>query len=174
MSGSTICSRKAIWIGPIAVLGAVLLAVKLGPPREARAEEDKPRETVNLVVTHEAPARPTEVWVTLLSDGKAVRSKQLRADGYPNDRCASWEGLPTGSYELQFEADGYEKDVKRIVLSREDRVFTVRVSMTKKVGSGDAAFRELAERVKKLEEANAELRATADRLQKEIDQLKKK
>jgi hypothetical protein len=174
MSGSTICGRKAIWIGPTAVLGAVLLAVKLGPPCEARAAGDKPRETVNLVVYHEPSPKPPEVWVTLLSDGKAVRSKQLRPDGPPTDRQANWEGLPTGSYELQFEADGYEKDVKRIVLSKEDRELQVRVSLTKKVGSGDAAFRELAERVKKLEEGTAELRATVDRLQKEIDQLKKK
>jgi hypothetical protein len=49
------------------------------------------------------------------------------------------------------------------------------VSLTKKSSIGEtAAFRKLVERVKKLEEANAELRAKLGRLQKEIDQLKKK
>jgi hypothetical protein len=110
--------------------------------------------------------------VTLLSKGKAVRARQLRAF---TDEVVTWDKLPVGSYELQFEADGYEKSVRKIVLAKEDKELKVRVSLTKKAGiRADTAFRELVERVKKLEKANVELQATVHRLEKEIDRLKKK
>jgi hypothetical protein len=38
----------------------------------------------------------------------------------------------------------------------------------------DSTLQDLTERLKKLEQANAELRATVDRLQKDVEQLKKK
>jgi hypothetical protein len=168
MNGKT--NRGCITL--VAILGAVLFAVTPDPGCKARAAapEDKPQETVRLTVFHDY-STPTLVLVRLLSDGKAVRSRQLRAF---TDTSVTWDKLPVGPYELQFEADGYETAVKKIVLAKEDKELKFRVSLTRKVGSGDAAFRALAERVKKLEEANAELRATVSRLQKEIDQLKKK
>jgi hypothetical protein len=163
-------SCQATWFGSAAALGALLFAGRAGPGCEARGADDPAPETGSLIVQHDN-STPTLVMVTLLSNGKAVRTRQLRAF---TDEVARWEKLPLGSYELQFEADGYEKSVKPIVLSRDDKELKVRVSLTKKTESGDAAFRELAQRVKKLEEANAELRATVGRLQKAIDELKKK
>jgi hypothetical protein len=153
------------------ILGALLFAWSAGPRHAAAA--DKPPETVNLVV-YLAEYSPTVVMVRLSFEGKAIRNKELRKGKQSDDAVVTWEKLPVGSYELQFEEDGYETATKKIVLAKEDKELRFGVFLTKKVGSEDAAFQALAERVKKLEEANAELRATADRLQKEIDQLKKK
>jgi hypothetical protein len=50
--------------------------------------------------------------VTLLSKGKAIRTKQLRAF---TDEAVTGEKLPVGTYELRFEADGYEKTAKQVV-----------------------------------------------------------
>jgi hypothetical protein len=169
MSRTVTLGRGETLLASAAVLGALLFVGTAGPGRTAAADE--PPETVSLTVHHDQSS-PTLVMVTLLSNGKAVRTKQLRAF---TEESVTWEKLPIGPYELQFEADGYEKSVKQIVLAKEDKDVKVRVALRKKAGAGeDAAFRELAERVKKLEQANAELRATVDRLQKEIDQLKKK
>jgi hypothetical protein len=170
MSGRAIRGCKETLLDSVAVLGAVLFAVNVKPGCEAWAAEAKPEETVSLTVVHDY-STPTLVMVRLLSKGKAVRSRQLRAF---TATSVTWDKLPLGSYELEFEADGYETAIKKIVLAKEDKDLRFRVSLTKKVGSGDAAFRKLVERVKKLEEGNAELRATVTRLQKEVDRLKKR
>jgi len=170
-------TRTMVWFA--AVLGGLLLLVRGDAGRDARAEE-KPPDTVGLTVRVYSGQRdnPKLVMVTLLSNGKAVRSRQLDAGWFTSektDKEVTWDDLPVGAYELQFQADGYEKSVYQIALSKDDKQLRVGVPEMKKVGIGDdPTFRHLVERVTKLEGANAELRGMAARLQKEIDELRKR
>jgi hypothetical protein len=178
MSRTTIGGRRQTLFGFVAVLGALLLIIGADSGRDVRAEGNK-QETASLTVrAYEGVREPRLVMVTLLVNGKAIRSRQLDPGWFTQEKtekAVTWENLPVGPYELQFQADGYEKSVYQIALSKEDKELKVGVPLMKKTGvENDPAFKHLTERISKLETDNAELRGTAARLQKEIDQLKKK
>jgi hypothetical protein len=173
------CTRTLLW-SP-AVLGGLLIVGMANRGFDVRAEERPPDpDTVGLTVRAYSDHRdnPKLVMVTLLSNGKAIRSRQLDSGWFTSEKThkeVTWDKLPVGAYELQFQADGYEKSVYQIALSKDDKQLKVGVPEMKKTGIGDdPAFRHLVERVMKLEAANADLRGSAARLQRELDELRKR
>ena len=178
MSLPTIRRRGLRLLCTAAVLGGLLFVRGVDAGRVARAEE-KPSAVAALTVAAYGGTRdnPKLVMVTLLSNGKAVRSRQLDSGWFPDEKTVrevTWDKLPVGAYELRFQADGYEKSVYEIALSKDDKDLKVGVPVMRKSGvEDDPAYRHLVERVTKLEAANAELRGTVARLQKETEQLRK-
>jgi hypothetical protein len=157
----------------IVSIGCVLV-VAVGGPWHCAGDDAKEGETAALVVVNRY-IRPAPVLVTLYCQGKPVRSKELtKAEKEPAK--VRWAGLPVGTYEIHFEAEGYKPFVKRFVLAKDDKDFEVLVRLSKDgaIVGGGPSLDALGDRVRKLEQANADLRAQVERLQQEIAQLKKK
>ena len=107
-----------------AILGGLFMLLGAGRVGDVRAE-DQPPDTATLTVRAFSDTRdnPKLVMATLLLNGKAVRSRQLDSGWFPSEKTVkevTWDKLPVGAYELQFQADGYEKSVYKIALSKED------------------------------------------------------
>ena len=177
-------TRRGLWF-PLLLLAAVTAFV---PPGIGRArpgsapkggEEGSRRGAITLKVEYSttdykkdmATDHPKAVLVTLLSKGRAIRSRELRHAEWVN-----WKGLPAGAYELHVEAEGYARCVKHLTLSAEDKDMRVHalVGKTPLVLGAGASLEEVLARLRKLEEKNAELRATVDQVRKDIERLKKK
>jgi hypothetical protein len=161
--------------GTLGLGGVVgLLAVILGSAAAPGGAPKERQETADLVVINRY-VRPSPILVTLFFQGKAVRSREVHK-GDKEPAKVRWSNLPVGPYEIHFEAEGFKPFIKRFVLSREDKDFEVQIKVSKEatVLGGGLSLDGLCERVKKLEQANADLRAQVERLQQEIHQLKKK
>jgi hypothetical protein len=93
-------------------------------PGAALADEpkEKAQPTASLTVLHDND-RYTEplALVTLYREGKPVRSAKLKASsaGTARDNRVTWQKLPIGVYELHFEAAGFKKFVKKVVLAED-------------------------------------------------------
>jgi hypothetical protein len=101
------------------------------------------------------------VFVTLYKDGQAIRTTELPSTVITGGRgSVTWNGVPTGSLEVHFEARGYGKVIKRIIVVKGTRV-SVRVdAMDKKDelwGAGPSLF-ELQKRIETLEAEVAALK----------------
>lgn len=98
------------------------------------------------------------VFVTLYKDGQVIRTTDLPSTG--NNRSLAWDEVPTGSLEVHFEARGYGKVIKRIVLVKRGQVHVELDAMDKKDelwGAGPSLF-ELEKRIETLEAEVAALK----------------
>jgi hypothetical protein len=169
------------YVRAVTVTGFLLLGLGRARPELAGkgGEEDPPKGTITLKVEYStndykkemAGDHPNAVLVTLISKGRAIRSRELR-----HAQWATWKGLPAGDYELHVEAEGYARCVKHLTLSEEDKDITVHalVGRTPLILGAGPSLEELLARLKKSEEQNAGLKATVDQLRKDIEQLKRK
>jgi hypothetical protein len=162
---------------PLSTLLACLLTLSaISAPGAALADEpkDKAQPTASLTVLHDN-TRYTEplALVTLYREGKPVRSAELKASPpTPRDdqgNKVTWQKLPVGLYELHFEAAGFKKFVKRIVLAEDGPELVVRVQLDlntdRSLGTG-ASLQELSDQV-------ARLKGQVEQLQAEVGRLKK-
>jgi len=97
------------------------------------------------------------VFVTLYKDGQAIRTTELPSTG---NRSVIWDEVPTGSLEVHFEARGYGKVIKRIILVKGGQVHVELDAMDKKDelwGAGPSLF-ELQKRIETLEAEVAALK----------------
>jgi hypothetical protein len=164
---------------PLAVHLSILLwcLLTLAPfsaPGVALGDEprDKAQPTASLTVLHDN-FRYTEplALVTLYREGKPVRSAELKtsSDESTPDRKVTWQKLPVGVYELHFEAAGFKKFVKRVVLAEEGPELVVHVQLDlnteRSLGTGPS-LQELSDQVARLKEKVEQLQAEVARLKK--------
>jgi hypothetical protein len=96
------------------------------------------------------------VFVTLYKDGQAIRTEELST----GNNAVRWDGVPTGSLEVHFDARGYGKVIKRIIVVRGELVHVRLDAMDKKDelwGAGPSLF-ELQKRIEALEAEVAALK----------------
>ena len=159
----------------LSVLVTCLLTLaSFSVPGAALADEpkDKAQPTASLTVLHDND-RYTEplALVTLYREGKPVRSAELKtsSDESTPDRKVTWQKLPVGVYELHFEAAGFRKFVKKVVLAEDGPELVVRVQLNfntdQSLGTGPS-LQELSEQV-------ARLKGQVEQLQAEVARLKK-
>ena len=113
------------------------------------------------------------VFVTLYKDGKAIRTTELRTDG--TSYYVTWNDVPIGALEVHFEAKGYGKVIKRIVVVKDGQVRVELNSMDKNDevwGAGPSLF-DLQKRIETLETANTALKSEVTALKADIAALKK-
>jgi hypothetical protein len=152
----------------------LLTLASFSVPGAALADEpkDKAQPTASLTVLHDND-RYTEplALVTLYREGKPVRSAKLKASsaGTARDNKVTWQKLPVGVYELHFEAAGFRKFVKKVVLAEDGPELVVRVQLNfntdQSLGTGPS-LQELSEQV-------ARLKGQVEQLQAEVARLKK-
>jgi hypothetical protein len=144
-------------------------------PQSLRRAADGGTERGELVVVHQDRALPGPVLASVYREGKLIRSKELTSEvGADTGRLQV--KAPPGRFEVHFEAAGYPKLVKRVLLTADDRKVFVRAALEKggAVLGGGPSLEELAEQVRRLRKENAELRAGVEALRKEVDGLRKK
>jgi hypothetical protein len=154
-------------------LSAVALAAGFTPGTGAAGPDDKSPKTTRLTVVHDNNHLPSPILVSLCQDGKIIRSRELK---YFFDDTVTWEKLRPGPYEVHFEANGYEKCVKRIQLTEDDAAaFKVYAQIDKKavIVGGGVSVQEVLDRLTQLKKENAELRARVEALEAEVKRLKK-
>jgi hypothetical protein len=147
------------------------------PVAAARAEEPKgkPGGTGSLTITHEGNYTEKIALVTLYQDGKPFRSAELE-QGSAEHKKVTWEKLPAGLYEVHFEALGFKKIVKRVVLAEDgpEVVLRVQINLATEYGLGAGpSTQELVQEIATLKKDQAELRKKIDDLQAEVSRLKK-
>jgi hypothetical protein len=159
------------------LVGAVLFASAVGwETRSTLLADDpkeKPKPTQVLTVSH-GEAQPRIIVVSLYSEGKLLRSGEIDSKV---GTFALWRGLPIGKYEVHFEAKGYKKGIKHILLSEQDAQSSVSAELDQKVEivlGGGPSIQELQEELNQLKKSNADLNTKLQKLQAEVDQLKKK
>jgi hypothetical protein len=156
-------------LGLLFVAAAVL-------PGAARADEpkDNAKPTASLTAYHPGAQVPLVVQVSLYQDGKLIRAREVNWSG---DDKVTWPKLAVGAYELHFEAPGYAKFVKRVLLSEDDPPARVMIQLDRQpvvVGPGGPSFQEVCDELQKLRKANADLQAQVRALRELVEQLKKK
>jgi len=120
---------------------------------------------------------PPVVLVELYQEGKIIRSRELKSGGEIVPQKVTWGNLAPGRYEVHFQAPGYEKFIKRLLISKEDADIPVAVEVSKKavvVGGDGPSLQEMADELGRLKKENADLQARVESLQIEVNQLKKK
>jgi hypothetical protein len=167
--------RESCWWAATCAVALSLFANPSSPRYHVFADEPsgKSKPTKDLAVIH-GETNPRIITVSLFSDGKQIRSGELDSQ---QGVTVHWRKLPVGDYEVHFEAKGFKKAIKRIKLAEEMVNPTVRAELDEKselVLGGGPSMQELQKQIEKLQQANADLRARVEKLQKEIEQLKKK
>jgi hypothetical protein len=176
-------TKKGIWLA-LPLLAATAAFPPPGTGRgagEGRRDgggEGPPKGEISLTVEYStydygkdmAADAPKAVLVTLVTGGRAVRSRELR-----HAQWVVWRGLAAGTYELHVESEGYARCVKHLTLRAEDKGIKVRALVGKRpmVLGAAPSLEELLARLKKLEEKNAELTATVGQLRKDIERRQK-
>jgi hypothetical protein len=144
-------------------------AVRAEPPKE------KARGNCSLTITHDGNYTQKIALVTLYQDGKPFRSAELE-QGSPEQKKVTWEKLPVGVYEVHFEAQGFKKFVKRVVLAEDGPEVVLRVQLDMAtpytLGGGPSVW-QLAQEIEQLKKEQIELRRKVDELQAEVKSLKK-
>jgi hypothetical protein len=158
-------SRKLV----VTLLAGLVVAFALllsAAPAEQPA--DKPKAVISLQVYHPGGSIPGLVQASLFQDGKLIRSRELDWGSNTYDKV-TWEKLSPGIYEVHFEAPGYPRSVKRLVLTEDDLALKVSAQLDKQplVTGAGPSLQELAEEVQRLKAQVRSLRA-------EVEQLKKK
>jgi hypothetical protein len=103
------------WLG-LSLLGCLLAALLLQGSSTAQPPGGAALSVSNQVRLVDESGRKAGLvaLVTLYKQGQAVRSTDLSNVGSAR---VDWKGLAPGSYEVHFEAKGYGKVVKRVVLA---------------------------------------------------------
>ena len=111
----------------------------------------------NNVAAYDDRGRPIDfpVFVTLYKDGQAIRTTETPSNARnPGSGVVKWDEVPTGPLEVHFEARGYGKVIKRIIVVKGGDWVNVRLdAMDKKDelwGAGPSLF-ELQKRIEALE-----------------------
>jgi hypothetical protein len=157
-------------------LAVVLIGLGLSVPA-ARAQEpqDKARPAKSLTVIHDGNWTEKLALVTVYLEGQPYRSAELQ-QGSMEHGAVTWEKLRSGVYEVHFEAAGFKRFVKRVVLADDAPGVVLRVQLditnAYTLGGGPSAER-LAQEVAALKKEQAELRKQVSDLQAEVTRLKK-
>ncbi|HEY0075805.1 MAG TPA: hypothetical protein VGB77_17015 [Abditibacteriaceae bacterium] len=125
----------------------------------------------NTISQEGTPSR-VNVLATLFKVGEPVRSVTMhnisgnQYDGI--ETYGSWSDLPVGAYEVLFEAKGFGKVVKRVVVAPDATASVIIDSMDKNDelwGGGPTLF-DLQKRIEALEAENKDLKARVSQLEK--------
>jgi hypothetical protein len=153
----------------VVTLLAGLVVTFAVPLSAAPAEQpaDKPKAAVSLQVYHPGDPNPRLVQASLFQDGKLIRSRELDWASGTYDKL-TWERLSPGAYEVHFEAPGYARAVKRLVLTEDDQTLRASAQLDKQplVTGAGPSLQELAEEVQRLKAEVRSLRAAVEQLKK--------
>jgi hypothetical protein len=166
------------------VLAGIVLLVPApfcGPQRTtsvwAQGLKQELRATASLTITHDGSRQYTEplALVTLYREGQPVRSAELEQRSMTRQKV-TWQKLPVGAYEIHFEAAGFKKFIKRIILAEDAPEIVLQVQLglnqSYELGAGPSS-KELQEEIAQLKKTQADLGAQVQQLQAEVRQLKK-
>jgi hypothetical protein len=157
-------SRKLVVTFLAGLVVAFALLLSAAP---ARQPADKPKAALSLQVYHPGGSIPRLVRASLFQDGKLIRSRELDWQSSKDDKV-TWVKLLPGAYEVHFEAPGYPRSVKRLVLTEDDQTLKLSAQLDKQplVTGAGPSLQELAEEVQRLKAEVRSLRAAVEQLKK--------
>jgi len=154
----------------LTALGTAVGHVPAAEPPKAEAHG-----AASLTVMHEGNYTEKLALVTLYHDGQPVRSAELE-QGSPDRKKVAWDRLPPGLYEVHFEAAGFKKFVKRVVLADAGPEVNLRVQLdmgtSHTLGAGPST-QQLETEIAQLKREQAALKKIVDQLQSEVSRSKK-
>jgi hypothetical protein len=156
-------------------VGLTLPLARLVPAARAQEPKEKSRPAKSLTIMHDGNWNEKLCLVTLYQEGKPFRSAELE-QGSTDHKSVTWEKLPTGLYEVHFEAAGFKKFIKRVVLAEDGPELVLKVQLDlntpQTLGAGPSTDR-LAQDLAALKKEQAEMQKQIADLRAEIAKLKK-
>jgi len=161
---------------PVAIgIGLLFTAVQVGPTALAQESKDKSRPANSLTIIHDGNWTEKLALVTVYHDGKPFRSAELEQRSMDHG-SVTWEKLPAGIYEVHFEAAGFKRFVKRVILAEDAPGVVLRVQLdnttARTLGAGPST-EQLEQEMTALKKEQADLRKQVADLQAEVSRLKK-